>query len=161
MGPEEPLVRSISTGDDTRVVVAGPSTEDAALYLAANGCDVTTVDTTYDSVERVMAAAEEVGLAARVHGCVGELGAWSPALPVHAVITSPAAFDGLTAQERAHVIAVLQSVTMDGGVHLVRTIMAGQAAISIEELSSRYHGWQISVEAGEGSSRSFLARKSA
>ena len=161
MRPEEPLVRSISTGDDTRVVVAGPSAEDAALYLAANGCDVTTLDSAFDSVERVMAAAEQAGLAARVHGCVAELGTWAPVEPVHAVVTSPAAFDGLTALERARVIATLQSVTIDGGVHLVRTVLAGQAAISIEELSSRYRGWQISVEPAQGAARTFLARKSA
>jgi len=161
MDPEEPLVRSISTGDDTRVVVAGPSAEDAALYLAANGCDVTTLDTAFDSVERVMAAAEAAGLAARVHGCVAGLGSWAPEEPVHAVVTSPAAFAGLSAPERARVISALQSVTIDGGVHLVRTIRAGQEALSIEELSSRYLGWQISVESGEGSARTFLARKTA
>jgi len=108
-----------------------------------------------------MAAAEQAGLAARVHGCVAGLGTWAPAEPVHAVVTSPAAFDGLSDHERARVIAALQSVTLDGGVHLVRTIMAGQEALTIEELSTRYHGWQISVEPGDGAGRTFLARKTA
>jgi hypothetical protein len=49
-------------------------------------------------------------------------------------------------------------------VHLVRTIVAGQATgPSLEELRSRYAGWAISVEAETGgaaaSGRTFLARK--
>jgi hypothetical protein len=39
------------------------------------------------------------------------------------------------------VIEVLKSATLDGGVHLVETIVAGQTALSIEELRSQYRGW--------------------
>jgi hypothetical protein len=159
--PEEALVRSISTAADTKVVVAGPSADDATLYLAAHGCEVTTLDAAVDNVERVMAAAEAAGLTARVHGHVAALAGWAPEEPVHAVVTSPAAFDGLSAGERAQVIRLLQSATMDGGVHLVRTIVAGQQALSIDELRARYDGWQISVEHGDGAERTFLARKTA
>jgi hypothetical protein len=161
LGPEEALVRSIATAADTKVVVAGPSADDATLYLAAHGCDVTTLDTAIDTVDRVMAAAEAAGLTARVHGHVAALGSWAPAEPVHAVVTSPEAFDGLSALERAQVIATLQGATCDGGVHLVRTLVAGQQALSIDELRVRYVGWQVSVEPSTGAGRTFVARKRA
>lgn len=159
--PEEPVVRSINTTTDTRVVVAGPSEDDAALYLAAQGCEVTTLDAGAGNVERVLAAAMAAGLAERLHAHVAALGDWAPDSPVHAVIASPAAFDGLSTAQRAQVIRALQSVTMDGGVHLVRTIVAGQQALSIDELRARYDGWQITVEAGAGAARTFIARKTA
>jgi hypothetical protein len=62
------------------------------------------------------------------------------------------------------VIAVLQSATRDGGVHLVETIVAGSSAI--EELRATYRGWEITIEpatAADSSQRAhaqvFLARK--
>ena len=50
---------------------------------------------------------------------------------------NPAALDGLSAAERERVIEVLQSATMDGGVHLVQTIAATakpNGDVSLEEL---------------------------
>ena len=70
-----------------------------------------------------------------------------------------AAFAGLNTTDRARVIDLLQTATLDGGVHLVETIVAGQTALTVDELSARYHGWSISVEGGTGSSQTFLARK--
>jgi hypothetical protein len=55
------------------------------------------------------------------------------------------------------VIAVLQSATADGGVHLVETILAGSSAI--DELRSKYSGWDVSVESANGDAQVFLARK--
>ena len=57
-------------------------------------------------------------------------------------------------------IEVLQSATLDGGVHLVETIVAGQTAITLDELRSRYRGWSISVEREDTPAPTFLARKS-
>ena len=72
---------------------------------------------------------------------------------------TPAAFAGLTLEERDRAIVVLQSATRDGGVHLVETIVAGQAALSVDELTQRYAGWEVSVEYAWGNGQTFLARK--
>jgi hypothetical protein len=72
--------------------------------------------------------------------------------------------DGLSASERTRVIQVLQSATMDGGIHLVQTIVSSNKAIgavSLEELRSRYRGWTVTVERSDGRSKTFLARKGA
>lgn len=158
------LVRTMSAGAEVgvnRVLVAGADGHRSALYLAANGCDVTALEAEQDSVQRVMDAAIQAGLAERVHAVAGELTQWTPppdAL-LQAVICSHSALRNLTPRERARVIAVLQSATADGGVHLVETIVAGRNAIA--ELCATYSGWDISVEAAQGDSQIFLARKEA
>jgi hypothetical protein len=160
MRPESPLVREIRPATEAHVLVAGARAEGPALYLAANGCEVTAVEQEADAVERVLLAASAVGLTQRVHGCVTDLGHWLPALPLHAVVCAPAAFDGLSADERAKVIALLQGATADGGVHLVQTIAAGQNAITLEELRGRYRGWTVTVDQESEATPTFLARKS-
>jgi hypothetical protein len=74
-------------------------------------------------------------------------------------VCTPLAFSGLSARERARVIALLQRATTDGGVHLVETVSTGQRAISIEELRMRYRGWKVSVERSPENKETFLARK--
>ncbi len=154
---DAPLVREIPA--DAHVLVAGAQREGTVLYLAANGCQVTAVEEDPDAVEKVIAAAGEVGLTSRVNGCVSALDAWYPETPLHAVVCSPAAFERLSAIERDRVIEILKSATLDGGVHLVQTLAAGHAAVEVEELRARYSGWDISIVRDEGSSRTFLARK--
>ena len=44
--------------------------------------------------------------------------------------------------------------------HLVETIVAGQEAISEDELRTRYSGWDISFVQEPGASKTFVARKS-
>lgn len=159
MQADTPLVRAIPPRADSRVLVAGDHAPRSALYLAANGCAVTTVAEEPDVVERVVSAAEAVGLTRKVTGCVGTLSAWSPTGPLTAVVCTPAAFANLSEAEKARVIRVLQSATLDGGVHLVQTIVAGQTALTIDELEARYAGWAISIEREAASARTFLARK--
>ena len=84
---------------------------------------------------------------------------YAPLHPLTAVVCTPAAFAGLSPEERLHAIEVLQSATRDGGVHLVETIVAGQVALSVDELAERYAGWEVSVENGLGASPTFVARK--
>ena len=55
--PDAPIVRAVGPADDSHVLVAGVPFEGSALYLAANGCEVTTVEPQEDVVERVLAAA--------------------------------------------------------------------------------------------------------
>lgn len=162
--PDDVLVRALPTTEG-RVLVAGASDEVSALYLAANGCEVTTLTHEVDALERVMQAAIGAGLAGRVHASIGDLSSWTPEphSQLDAVIVNPAALDALSADERARVIEVLQSATIDGGVHLVQTIVSSKAgeSISLEELRSRYRGWEVTVERADGRSKTFLARKGA
>src|SRR6185436_6278346 len=52
--PDDALVPALSRSTEGRVLVAGASDEVSALYLAANGCDVTTLASEEDALERVM-----------------------------------------------------------------------------------------------------------
>jgi hypothetical protein len=164
--PDSPLARELRASEGEHVLVAGVDDEGAAIFSAALGCSVTALDHAPDAVERVMSAAEQAGLLSRVRGCVGDLGEWAPDVALRLVVCSPAAFDGLAPTDRERAIAALQSATLDGGVHLVRTIVAGQAAgPTLDELRSQYAGWAISVEsesaAETSAGRTFLARKQA
>ena len=158
---DTPLVQAINSASlHSRVVVSGARVQGSALYLAANGCQVTAIEPEHDVVERVLSAAEDAGLESRVRGLTAELREWRPDGPLAAVICTPAAFAGLSAFERERVIAVLQTATADGGVHLVETIVAGQEAITEEELRARYSGWEVSFVQEPGAARTFVARKS-
>jgi len=156
----DPVVRTIGAQKDAatagHILVAGEATKRSALFLAANGCNVTAIDDE-PAIERVMTAALEAGLAERIHTSSTELTQWTPPSPLRAVVCSHEALNRLSASDRARVIAVLQSATTDGGLHLVDTIVAGAAAI--DELRSRYAGWAVSIERGSDIGEIFLARK--
>lgn len=153
-------LRELSEGSEgEHVLVAGAMDESTAMYSAALGCSVTAIAPGEDAVERVMAAAVAAGLGMRVRGCVGGLEEWAPDVALRAVVCTDAAFDGLTPDARDQAIATLQSATLDGGVHLVQTIVAGQAALTLDELRARYAGWRVSIEATAGNGATFLARK--
>ena len=157
--PDAPIVRAIGSAHDSHVLVTGAPSASSALYLAANGCEVTAVESEEDAVARVLAAAYDAGITERVHGYVADLASYAPQVPLTAVVCTPAAFHGLTLDERARAIAVLQGATRDGGVHLVETIVAGTAPLDMAELAERYAGWQVSVERALGPTTTFLARK--
>ena len=159
MQADAPLVRAIPSGSESHVLLTGSRGPESALFLAANGCTVTTVEPEADVVERVLTAAEAVGLARQVNCFVAPLSQWCPEGPLTAVVCTPAAFAGLNDTDRARVIGLLQSATLDGGVHLVETIVAGQTALTLEELRSQYQGWAVSVEPVDGAAPTFLARK--
>jgi hypothetical protein len=154
---DDVLVRAVKPAGDTRVLIAG-SVEAPTLYLAANGCDVTAVAGEDDVLERVLRAAARAGLGERVHALRADWSAWTPEDGLDAVIVTPAAFRDLSASERARVIKLLQSATIDGGVHLVQTAEAERAVPTLRELENRYRGWSVSVER-EGTQGMFLARK--
>lgn len=157
--PDGVLAREIHPAAESKVLVAGGEMERTALYLAAHGCDVTALDSEENALERVMNAAHAAGLTDRIRGLVADLGNWAPDSPLGAVVCTPAAFSGLSADERMRAFEVLQSATREGGVHLVGTIIRGKRGVSVAELRRQYKGWSISVEADSTSSTSFLARK--
>ena len=157
---DTPLAHAIGGASmRSSVVVSGARVQGSALYLAANGCQVTAIEPEADVVQRVLTAAAEAGLQGRVRGLATELSAWHPEGPLGAVICTPAAFAGLSAIEREAVIALLQSATADGGVHLVETIVAGSEAISEEELTAQYANWECSFMQEPGAAKTFFARK--
>lgn len=161
--PNAPLVRAADRvadrGAEARVLVAGAPAVDTALFLAAKGCDVTALDREPDLVERVLDAATRAGLSSRIHGLVTDLGRWAPPSPLDAVVCGSYAFAGYSPGERARVIDVLQGATAFGGVHVLETTAAPDPAISVDELASRYSGWDISIEQNRGSAGTFYARK--
>src|SRR6476659_6012531 len=157
--PDGVLAREVHPPADSKVLVAGGDIDRTALYLAAHGCDVTAVDREVNSLERVMNAAVAAGLADRIQSYVADITDWSPDVQLGAVVCTPAAFTGLSADERGRAFELLQTATRDGGVHLVGTIVRGKRGVSVAELRRQYKGWTISVEDDSGSSKSFLARK--
>lgn len=159
MNADDALVRAVKGNAENHVLLAGANEEGPALYLAANGCDVTTLDPDEDLLDRVYTQAAAVGLTSRIRGLVADLGSWSPDGPLNAVVCAAAAFSGLSDVERRRAIALLQSATMAGGVHMVETSAHGTRLFPIEELRAVYLGWQVSVERGGTSTETFLATK--
>jgi len=158
LAADAPLVREIQPVEDARVLVAGVRREGRVLYLAAHGFQVTALEDNEEAVDRVVAAAGQVGLMSRVRGEPFGLGDWAPDTPLNAVVVSPEAFQGLTQDQRARVIDLLKSVTLDGGVHLVETLAGGDPAFTEEELRARYNGWDVSFLPDDANG-TFRARK--
>ena len=160
LAPDDPLVRNMPTENHPHVLVARPSHDHTALFLAANGCTVTAIEPEPDGVERVMKAAAEHGLASRVQPAPTGLSAFFPDAPLAAFVCTPSAFAGLSPAERSRVLGVLQSATKDGGVHLVETIAAGRQLLDLDELRASYAGWHVSIETGSTErAMTFVARK--
>ena len=160
--PEDPLVCAIRPSGEAHILVAGARAERSALYLAAHGCDVTAVDGKLDAIERVLAAAEALGLGERVRGCVADLssfiGAWPAGAPLSGVICTNDAFAGLSAAQRRRAICTLQGVTSDGGIHL-HAALGEPTEVSVEELRRRYRGWDVTIGPALGTDEAFFARK--
>ena len=156
---DAPLVREIVPDPDTRVLVAGVREEGPVLYLAACVCRVTSLQDDDVMADRVLAAAGEAGLTSRVNSLTGGLDGWAPDAPLNAVVVMPSALARLSDEQRTRAIQILQSATLDGGVHLVETLMAGEAGLTVDELRSRYDGWDVSIVRDGRSQRTFLARK--
>lgn len=158
--PDSPVAREIHPSADTRVLVAGENLTGAALYLAANGCSVTAIEPPSAKPVKTLKKSDIPNLPGRIDRHSEPLNEWAlEAESLNAVVFTPAAFTGLSARQRAHVIEVLQSATEDGGVHLIETIAAGRSAMSLSELRKSYKGWQVSVLEDGAAGKSFLARK--
>ena len=152
------IAREVHLPAESRVLVAGSSAANTALYLAAQGCSVTAIDAASGS-DVALRPEDAAMLTGRVASFPVSLGDWHPEEPLNAVVCTPAAFAGLTAAQRAKVIEILQSATRDGGVHLVDTIIASRTEPSLSELKKSYKGWEISILDDGSTSRSFVARK--
>lgn len=151
---ESCLAREVAVAADAHVVVAGDAQHGQALFLAAHGCRVTTMHDEPALVERVLEAAQEAGLGAYVHGLVGTLGDFEPGVPLAAIVYSAKALGRLDPERQVRIMAAWQRATREGGVHVV-----DPRDLSLEELQSRYAGWQVSVERDAAGESRFLARK--
>lgn len=163
LSPDGPVAREIHPSPESRVLVAGAEVRNTALYLAANGCAVTSINGHVEMQESVLNSTDIANLPGRIDHHAEGLNEWAPKgkQSLSAVVCTPAAFAGLSARQRAHVIETLQSATEDGGVHLVETIVAGQSGVSLSELRKSYKGkgWQVSVLDDGTAGKAFLARK--
>jgi hypothetical protein len=159
LSPDCALAREVRPPAESNVLVTGDGGESAACYLAAHGYEVFAVAPQPGIVERIVHAAAEAGLTERVHGYIGDLREWSPLVPLGAVVCTPSTFAGLTDTERRRALEILQTVTNDGGVHVVTG--DGIDAPAVRELSAQYHGWKVRVEGPEASPTGFVARKGA
>lgn len=161
LSPDSAVAREIHPPADSRVLVAGAEVASAALYLAAHGCAVTAINGRSDMKASLLENADLGNLPGHIDHRAEGLQEWAPApdRSLSAVVCAPAAFAGLSARQRAQVIAVLQSATEDGGVHLVATLVAGQSGVSLSELKKSYKGWDVSVLEDGASGKSFVARK--
>jgi hypothetical protein len=156
-------VPSVELASVANVLVAGGGERQhgPALFLAAQGFAVTTLDSDYDAIERVMNAADANGLANNVRGFVGQLAQWAPDVRFQAVVCSPDAVLGIDRDvERLRVLGALKDATVDGGVHLYESDPNDEDAISPDALTSSYAGWTVALES-RGACRLMLARKGA
>lgn len=157
--PDGGVARAMPIAAQGHVLVAGNSSEGPAMFLAANGCTVTALGSVEDAVERVVAAAVEVGLARQVRGLVGDLMSWAPDMPLRAVICAAAALAELTPADRRKAIAALQRATANGGIHVFDAVADTIDHIPMDELLAIYSGWDISVERQSGRADTVLATK--
>lgn len=156
--PDGALARTVKPPAESHVLVSGDDGERAALYLAANGCEVVTVDQE-DVIRRVVNAAEEAGLTGKIRGLVADLWSWTPDVDLSAVVCTTEVLQRLNQEQRSSVIRLLQSATNQGGVHLLDNVSDLTDSGFINELSVQYAGWQISLEDLGNSNKSFIAKK--
>lgn len=157
MRPDDALVRAATSVSSGHVLVA--DAELSALYLAANGCAVTAIGSDEDVVQRVLAAAAQLGLSERIHGEIGNLESWTPDAPLNAVVCASHLLGDLPAAARASAIARLQGATAAGGVHVVRDVDRAPGVLMMDELRSRYRGWDVSTVSSSPTCDTFVARK--
>lgn len=157
MRPDDALVRAATSASSGNVLVA--DAELSALYLAAQGCAVTAIASDEDVVQRVLAAAAQLGLSERVHGEIGDLESWTPDTTLNAVVCASRLLGDLSDVARARAIERLQRATATGGVHVVRDIYRGDGMLTMDELRRRYRDWDISIGPSSDSASTFVARK--
>jgi hypothetical protein len=135
-----------SVGEHVLFADGGAGAEDATLFSAALGCNVTALTPEPAVLDRMFAAADEAGVGSQVRGCVCPLGGWAPDVPLRTVVCAADAFDALEREARAHAVMELQHATPVGGVHLLRGRLGGPAAVSFDEWRAWYDGWAVSAE---------------
>jgi hypothetical protein len=164
LAPDGALACALREARGEHVLLAGARAEEATLFSAALGCSVTALTAEAESLERMFAAADAAGVGSQVRGCVCELGAWDPDVPLRVVVCAPDAFGELAAPARGDAIGGLQRATPVGGVHLLLAGHSGVATpVSLDEWRGWYAGWAVSAEeaqpTGASAARTYIARR--
>lgn len=151
LSPDGVVASALRAAAGDHVLLAGEPAEQATLFSAAHGCNVTVLADAPESLDRLFAAADDVGVGSQVRGCVCPLGGWDPDVPLRVVVCAPDAFGPLSAGERAAAIGGLRDATPVGGVHLLhasgaRRAARGAAEVTFDEWRSWYPGWSVSSD---------------
>jgi len=128
----------LETGDHALVVGGGA---EAALYLlAAHDVRVTCLvgdNATCTRIETRMAAESLTG---NFEAYVAMLGTWFPPLsPIHLVVVDSGTLAGLPSPRRMALMALLQDITVPGGIHAV---LSGNTGGPAEAWLSLYPDWE-------------------
>jgi hypothetical protein len=166
--PDGVVASALRAAAGDHVLLAGGPAEEATLFSAAHGCNVTVLTGAPDSLDRLFAAADDAGVGSQVRGCVCELGAWDPDVPFRVVVCAPDALGPLSVTERATAMDGLRRATAVGGVHLLHEGRRGgrdgpEFEISLDEWRSWYPGWSVSTDQMPGTARraTLIARRPA
>ena len=161
LAPDGALTRALrdAVGEHVLFADGGTGVDDATLFSAALGCNVTALTLEPTELDRMFAAADEAGVGSQVRGCVCPLGGWAPDVPLRAVVCAADVFDALRDEERAVAVAELQRATPLGGVHLLRGRPDATASVTFDEWRSWYDGWAVSAETAAAPSPTYVARR--
>jgi hypothetical protein len=152
LAPDGALARTLreAVGEHVLFADGGAGVEDATLFSAALGCNVTALTPEPTVLDRMFAAADEAGVGSQVRGCVCALGGWEPDVPLRAVVCAPDAFDALDLADRVLAIEALRRATPVGGVHLLRGRPNAPATVTFDEWRTWYDGWAVDAEPSGG-----------
>ena len=129
------------------VVVVGAAALAEALFLAAHDAQVFLVDQDLGAVEAAEGRAVTEQLSGVLQTLVINFGSWFPDLSPSLVVLEPRSLADLRANDRAALIADLQTRTRSGGVHVVLSAGAsgrgGVIPLGPEVLQALYGGWQL------------------
>jgi hypothetical protein len=78
LAPDGVLACALRDAAGEHVLFASADADEATLFSAALGCNVTALTLEPSALDRMFAEADEVGIGAQVRGCVCALGGWSP-----------------------------------------------------------------------------------
>ena len=163
LAADAPLVCEIVPDTDSRVL-GGRGTARGSRCCTWRPAAVRspTLEDNEEAVERVVTAASQVGLMSRVKGQPFGLDSWALELdaPLNAVVVSPAAFQGLTPEQRTRAIDLLKLATLEGGVHLVHTLGYGRIGRDHGRVAGALPRMGRLGGARRRRNRTFLARKS-
>jgi hypothetical protein len=131
------LLGRVEPGD--RTLVIGSGAESCAYLLAAHDADIRFWDTEVGVVERVEQKMGMESLATRFFACCVPLDRWIPSdgAPYDVLVLDLGALSEVDARLHPEIIARLQSLMTDGGVH----VLLPSRTLVPEAVYSFYGGW--------------------
>jgi hypothetical protein len=102
LAPDGVLACALRDAAGEHVLFASADADEATLFSAALGCNVTALTLEPSALDRMFAEADEAGIGAQVRGCVCALGGWEPDVPLRAVVCAGDAFDAVAEGRARH-----------------------------------------------------------